>query len=1016
MSDHFELPRPAAPLAARIAAGGAVAWSEPVVIPTYEPAPPDRYPMFLSRRVYQGSSGRVYPIPFVDRIATEATPREWQAVHLENRWLRLMVLPELGGRIQVGFDKSAQYDFFYRNTVIKPALVGLAGPWVSGGVEFNWPQHHRPATFLPVDVQIEEHADGAVTVWCSDHDPFTRMKGMHGVRLHPDRAVVDLVVRLHNRTSEEQTFLWWANVAARVHDDYQSFFPTDVEFVADHARRAITRFPAADRPYYGVDYPSRAPGADRLDFYRNIPVPTSYMILDTADDFFGGYDHAAHAGFVHVADRRIAPGKKQWTWGDAAFGHAWDDLLTDSDGPYVELMAGVYTDNQPDFSWLAPGETKSFTQTWYPIQQIGVVHQANLECAVHLEAGEGIARLGVAVTAERDVATVVLRDRASGETLHSWAGVLAPGQPHVASVAIGDRPAEELELEVSDAAELLLRWSPRPRVVSAVEPEPATEPPRPADMASVDELYLTGLHLLQYRHPTRSPLPYWREALERDPGDARCNLALADHHYRDGNLVLARQHAERALARLTRRNANPRDGEASYLLGLILRRLALPGAAYDHFAKAAWDAKWSHPAHVELARLDASSGRDLRALEHVRAALATGTGDSRATALEVVLLRRLGHTDEASARLAARLVADPLDQLARALADQPLGRDPRTLIDIALELASFGEAEHALALLARVEAGPVLPIALYHRALILDGLDRPEEADSARHGARRADAALCFPHGLDDQVALERAIAADPDDLRAHALIGMLLADRDREHDALAHWLVAIDGGLSDPVVLRNAAIATYNVHGDLSAARELFERAIELAPTDARLWYESDQLVAIAGGAPGHRLERLASQLATVLTRDDLTIEWCDLLTAVGRAEEALEVLTTRRFAPWEGGEGRALAAWDAATLALAERALAAGRAEEALELADCALSAPRSLGEARHPLAPTDHIEDVRARALEHLGRACDAAAARSRAIPAPVANSGPEPDYFATSLPELLLFDWPRSPLRG
>jgi tetratricopeptide (TPR) repeat protein len=972
--------------------------------------------MFLSRRVYQGSSGRVYPIPFVDRIATEATPREWQAVHLENRWLRLMVLPELGGRIQVGFDKSAQYDFFYRNTVIKPALVGLAGPWVSGGVEFNWPQHHRPATFLPVDVQIEEHADGAVTVWCSDHDPFTRMKGMHGVRLHPDRAVVELVVRLHNRTSEEQSFLWWANVAARVHDDYQSFFPTDVEFVADHARRAITRFPAADRPYYGVDYPSRGPGADRLDFYRNIPVPTSYMILDTADDFFGGYDHAAQAGFVHVADRRIAPGKKQWTWGDAPFGHAWDDLLTDSDGPYIELMAGVYTDNQPDFSWLAPGETKSFTQAWYPIQQIGVVHQANLECAVHFEAGEGAARIGVAVTAERDAATVVLRDRASGEMLYSWAGVLAPGLPHVASVAIGDRPAHLLELEVTDAATLLLRWCPRPRVVSANEPEPATEPPRPAEMASVDELFLTGLHLMQYRHPTRSPLPYWREALDRDPGDARCNLALADHHYRDGNLVLAREHAERALARLTRRNANPRDGEVSYLLGLILRRLGEFDAAYDHFAKSAWDAKWSHPAHVELARLDASSGRDLRALQHVREALATGAEDSRATAIEVVVLRRLGQTDEASARLAARLATDPLDQLARALAGDPLGGDPRTLIDIALELASFGEGEHALLLLDRVAVGPALLMALYHRAAILDRLGRSEDAARARCDARMADPALSFPHGLDDQAALEKAITADPGDLRAHALVGMLLADRDREHDALAHWLAAIDGGLNDPVVLRNAAIATYNLSGDFAAAGALFERAIEAAPTDARLWYESDQLLAIAGSTPEHRFGRLAGQTPTVLTRDDLTIEWCDLLTAVGRAEEALDVLTTRRFAPWEGGEGRALAAWDAATLALAERALAAGRAADALELADRALGAPRSLGEARHPQAPTDHIEGVRARALERLGRASDAAAARSSAIPSPVASSGSEPDYFATSLPELLLFDWPRSPLRG
>ena len=132
--------------------------------------------MFLETRVYQGSSGRVYPLPFVDRIAETAIEQSWEAVYIENPYLRLMVLPQIGGRIHVGLDKTNGYDFFYRQNVIKPALVGLAGPWISGGVEFNWPQHHRPATFMPVETEIERHPDGSVTVWCSDHDPMQRMK------------------------------------------------------------------------------------------------------------------------------------------------------------------------------------------------------------------------------------------------------------------------------------------------------------------------------------------------------------------------------------------------------------------------------------------------------------------------------------------------------------------------------------------------------------------------------------------------------------------------------------------------------------------------------------------------------------------------------------------------------------------------------------------------------------------------------------------------------------------------
>jgi tetratricopeptide (TPR) repeat protein len=994
----FELPPAPEALAARLTAGSAIAWSSPVVIPTYEPAESDRYPMFLDRRVYQGSSGRVYPIPFTDSIATEATPHEWQAVHLENEWIRLMVLPELGGRIHVGFDKTANYDFFYRNTVIKPALVGLAGPWISGGVEFNWPQHHRPATFLPVDFTIEEGEDGSVTVWNSDHDPFDRMKGMHGVRLHPNRAVVELVVRLHNRTSEVHTFLWWANVAARVHDDYQSFFPTDVQFVADHARRAITAFPAADRPYYGVDYPARAAeGGDRLDWYRNIPVPTSYMIVDTKDDFFGGYDHAAGAGFVHVADRHIAPGKKQWTWGDAAFGHAWDALLTDHDGPYVELMAGVYTDNQPDFAWLMPGETKAFTQTWYPIQQIGVVHQANLDAAVHLEVSDGVAEIGVALTSPHSAARVVLCDALSGEQLSAWQGELGPGCPYTEKVAVGGRPAIALELVVASDAGELIRWRPR-ETGNAVEPASATEPPRPDSIESADELFLTGTHLAQYRHPTRSPLPYWQEAVARDPRDVRSNVALADHHYRAGSYERALSHLDAAFSRLTARNLNPFDGEASYLRGLVLRRLDRVEEAYDSFAKATWDGKWEHAALVELARLDAAAGRTAQALLRVQRAHLVGAGDSRALGLEALLLRQLGREDESRAVIAATLRDDPLDQMALAVRDEPSTADERTVIDVALEFAAMGDTARALSLLERAAQGSTRPIALYHAAALLDRDGDADGAAQARARAAAADTDRCFPSGLDDHDALCAAAAANPTDGQARALLAMLLHDRGRTAEALGLWQEALDCGLQDPVTMRNAAIAVYNLRGDFVAAKALYEQALAIAAGDARLWYEFDQLLARTGATVSQRLDRLDPKVA--LQRDDLAVEYCDLLTAAGRADEAVAILISRRFAPWEGGEGRTLAAWEHANLALARRA---ADAAATLLFADRALNPPESIGEARHPLAPTGHIEGVRTMALRALGREGEIVDAPMPSTP----ERGGAADYFATSLPELLLF---------
>ena len=287
---RFDLPK-----APDAQADAVKAWSEPVTIPTYLPMAPDKNPMFLEKRVYQGSSGAVYPLPFYDRVATEPVPHAWQALHIENEFVRVMVLPQIGGRIHIGLDKTNNYDFFYRQNVIKPALVGLAGPWCSGGVEFNWPQHHRPATYMPVETQIERHADGSQTIWCSDHDPMHRLKGMHGVCLHPGKSYIELKVRLHNRTPFVQTFLWWANLATHVHELYQSFFPPDVHYVADHARRATSKYPLCEGEYYGVNYGARRergippeerpekfipPGTyptNDISWYANIPVPTSHM-------------------------------------------------------------------------------------------------------------------------------------------------------------------------------------------------------------------------------------------------------------------------------------------------------------------------------------------------------------------------------------------------------------------------------------------------------------------------------------------------------------------------------------------------------------------------------------------------------------------------------------------------------------------------------------------------------------------------------------------------------------------
>ena len=313
------------------------AWEETIVIPTYEIGAPDRNPMFLEKRVYQGSSGKIYPYPTINEISRTKTERAYRAVWLENQYIRVMILPELGGRIQRAYDKTNGYDFVYYNHVIKPALVGLCGPWISGGIEFNWPQHHRPTTFSPVDHRIRQNKDGSVSVLTGDVDQINGTKEITAITLYPDRAYIEIRGQLYNRTPLPQTFLWWANPAVAVNDHTQSIFPPDVHSVYDHGKRAVSRFPIATGEYYKHDY---SEGVD-ISRYKNIPVPTSYMAEKSDYDFVGGYDYGKQAGLLHVADHHVSPGKKQWTWGCGDFGKAWDRNLTDEDGPYIELMTGM---------------------------------------------------------------------------------------------------------------------------------------------------------------------------------------------------------------------------------------------------------------------------------------------------------------------------------------------------------------------------------------------------------------------------------------------------------------------------------------------------------------------------------------------------------------------------------------------------------------------------------------------------------------------------------------------------
>ncbi len=966
---------------------------EPRVIPTYPVGVPEKNPVFFEKRVYQGSDGKVYPVPFIDKVHDHPVPVTYQSARLENEFVRLVMLPEIGGRILIGQDKTNRdYDFFYRQDVIKPALVGLAGPWISGGVEFNWPQHHRPGTFMPADVSIEEESDGARTIWFSEHDPLHRLKGMHGIRLRPGSSLIELRGRLYNRTPFTRTFLWWANVAAMVHDQYQSFFPPDVHYVADHAVRAMSSFPKAENSYYGVDYQNR-PGANDLGWYRNIPVPTSYMICQTGFDFFGGYDFKAGGGFVHVADRQIAPGKKQWTWGNHAFGYAWDRELTDSNGPYIELMAGVFTDNQPDFSYLAPYETKTFSQFWWPLRGIGPVQQANEAAALRLAVREDRnIELGLCVSSPVDGARLVLRR--GGDILLDLPISLNPGEcwKNQDLRFMGENPAElSAVLTDSDGSEMLAYQPPDTSALTR-DREVATEPPPPGEIASSDELYLTGEHLELYRHPTRSPEPYWQESLRRDDGDCRCNLALGGRALRIGCLDAAEGHLRKAVARLTRRHPNPETGEAHYLLGVALVFAGRLDEAYGLLGKAAWSQAWSAAANYQLACIDCRRMDWTTACRHLDEAICANGDHHQAQVLLAAVLRRMGDP-EALAFLGDVLEVDPLDHWARhelALHGEiseggffhACRNDAQTILDLVFDYSDAGLVAEAAGLLERHLASPVEPAAVPNplsRAVssryVLAWL-RKDPALLAE--ARRQSPDYFFPSRLHEQIVLEWALQqAGPDPVAAYGL-GNYLYDRRRHTEAVACWERSVADGADFATVFRNLGIAAWNLHRDREKARGNYRRALDLDPADPRLVSEYDQLCAKLNDPLDDRLEFLENRRELVGQRDDCTVALAGLYNLTGHPDQALGLVTGRRFHPWEGGEGSVLRQFTTAHIMLGRKALADGDPGTALRHFSGAMDTPESLGEAYHLLQAKADVNYWTGMALKALGRMDEARAA--------------------------------------
>ena len=711
-------------------------------------------------------------------------------------------------------------------------------------------------------------------------------------------------------------------------------------------------------------------------------------------NFIGEYDYGKQAGLLHVADHHIAPGKKQWTWGCGEFGKAWDLALTDEDGPYIELMTGCFTDNQPDFTWIQPQETKNFKQYFMPYKNIGYVKNATIDAAVNAEYDETKGQLTVSAytTSVQKGAQILLtlpgENGRQEKVLYEETSDLSPEETYevkidreklqqIPTFAEGEQNGTEVlcGLRVcvcaADGRELVSYHFPKK--IEAEVPEPAKAALLPEDCETTEDLFLYGLHVEQYRHATYHPEDYYLEGLRRDPTDIRLNNVYGRCLLKKCDFAGAEKYFRKAVEKSIRSNPNPYDYEPYYNLGLSLKYQGKEKEAYDVFYKAIWGGSFQAPGLYELACLDAKAGRFAEALEHVNESILRQYQCMKARALKENILRKLGRVKEAEELHKESLKIDPLYDR------QPEKINHNTLLELVIDLYEAGDYAQGITLAEKwveqksAKGENIYPLVYYYIAYGYDNLPSAEAAGPAEHYAALGEKAVadgCFPHRTEDYIVLKR-LAAEYDLGMAYYYLGCLLYDKRVYGEAVADYEKAALKYPEFPTVHRNLALAYYNVKKQPQRAYEEMEKAFALDETDARVYLELDQLKKRLNVPVKERWSDMEKHFDLVESRDDLYLEYVTLLNTLGEPKKALGLIMVRKFHQWEGGEGKVAAQYLTALYQLAKAAVAKEDYAEAKELLLRAVDEyPHNLGEGKLESAQENNLYYLLGLAQEKLG----------------------------------------------
>jgi len=919
---------------------------EKITFKTYPFSDPDPAPLI----------GPIYPYFRFHGYSLEGRPQDWKMVRLENLYVKVLVAPEIGGKVWGAVEKSTNREFIYWNPVVKFREIAMRGPWTSGGIELNFGTiGHAPTTATPVDYVIQENADGSVSCIVGAIDLPSRTVWRVNVRLPKDAAYLETECFWWNPTSLHDSLYNWLTSAQEVAEDLKYYYP-GTHYIG-HGGDAHP-WPVAENGRDASSYRNNNFGGSK-----------SYHILGEYSEYFGGYYEKSGFGYGHWALNDEKPGMKLWVWSLARDGGIWQDLLTDPPKKqYTEPQTGLLYNQAGSDSGLTPFKHIFFPpqsvmhwrEIWFPVKDIGGLVAASPYAALNVESAKGVLKVGLCPLRPIDDDLVITL---AGETIFSKRLALRPMETFIQTIEVGEKKGE---VAITLGREKL-KWTSRDKETNTLgRPVVAA---KDFNWTSAEGLYVAGEELARQRSYGEA-LAKFLVCLEKEPGHVRALTRVAEIQFRRTEYLKALDYARKALA------IDAYDAGANFVYGTINRQLGNFADAKDGFGWAARSLEFRSAAYAQLAEVNIIEKKLERAAEYAQRSLDYNTYNLNARELQAILWRLGDDRKAAAAALDAILQIDALSHFARfertLLDSSDAGRDAFTSLvrgelphETYLELAMFyfnlGLTEEAAKVLGLAPSHPVVDYWLAY-------LWREKDEAKSRQYLREAEAAsaqLVFPHRRED-IPVLRWAAAQASGWKTSYYLGLLLWNTGMIEEAKGLFKGLADNPDWAPFYLTRARFLENEMDRERTLAD--IKRAVSLDRENWRAWRAQTGFFEKSGD-----YERSLQSALTIYNKQPekpaLAMDYAKALLHSGKLDDCLRVIERTNVLPYEGAwEGHDL--YRQAHLLSAAQSLKNKKYKAAVVSAEKARLWPERLGVGK-PFDVDERLENfILAAAAEKTG----------------------------------------------